>query len=59
MNPLVGIVDTYDIHVPWRNFCLNLWGMGSPELVEADQQLVKPIQWAADDLLDFITGSLT
>ena len=27
MNPLTGIIDSYDVHVPWRNGSINLPGV--------------------------------
>ena len=58
MNPLTGIIDSYDVHVPWRNGAINLWGMGCPESATADAGLVQPIHRLAQSLLDFVAESL-
>ena len=54
MTPLTGIIDSYDIHVPWRNGAINLWGLGCPELPEADRSLVAPLQERMNDLLEHV-----
>ena len=68
MNPLTGIIDSYDVHVPWRNGAINLWGMGCPESATADtglpgvsnsrHRLVQPIHRLAQSLFDFVAESL-
>ena len=58
MKPLIGIIDSYDVHVPWRNGSINLWGMGCPESATADTNLVQPIHRLAQTLFDFIAESL-
>lgn len=58
MNPLTGIIDSYDVHVPWRNGAINLWGMGCPESATADIGLVQPIHRLAQSLFDFVAESL-
>ena len=58
MNPLTGIIDSYDVHVPWSNGSINLWGMGCPESAIADTGLVQPIHRLAQSLFDFVAESL-
>ena len=58
MNPLTGIIDSYDVHVPWRNGAINLWGMGCPESATADAGLVQPTHRLAQSLFDFVAESL-
>ena len=58
MNPLTVIIDSYDVHVQWRNGAIYLWGMGRPESATADIGLVQPIHRLAQSLFDFVAESL-
>lgn len=58
MNPLTGIIDSYDIAISWQRSCLNLWGNDRARS-EVDRVIVRSIHDVLDDVFEHIGESLS